>query len=388
MKKKKHVVIIGGGFGGITTAKLLSQKGYQITIVNPREEFIFTPFLAAVAGGELERTDVSCLISEIVKGPGVVYLEGLAEAPDFQNKTVQVNDTQLTYDYVVLATGAQTNFYGLPGSEHAYQCKTLDDASSLRQRVSELVSASDAPVAPVVVNVVGGGPTGVEFAFSLHELIAIEAKKVDKVAGKVRLIQGMDVLVPVFNDKIQRAALKQAEKRGIEVVLGAQANAITETGIQVGDVHYDANISIWSAGVKPATECFNESCKNDRGSVIVDATLQIKGRNSEFALGDIIVIGETRVPALAQTAMQQAKIVAANIDSLENDKQLEEYKVSVLGQLVSFGSHSGAGTIGPVTFTGIVGLLIWSAAYTTKIPCGIGRKLTIFRKLIDNTFTR
>ncbi|MEX0933612.1 MAG: NAD(P)/FAD-dependent oxidoreductase [Candidatus Paceibacterota bacterium] len=373
--KKAQVLIIGGGFGGVYAARTLLKKGFNVTLVSKTNFFIFTPLLHEVATGSLNANDVTFEYSDFFHNKNFTFFRETIVGVDFDERLVRTSDDErLSYDYLVISTGARTNFFGAKGSEHALELKTIEDAVLLKRTVVSLAQGIERDV---VVNIVGGGPTGIELAFELEEFLRAIKRRSPSLKYKVRLIHAGNSLCTTFPLSVQTYAYNEMKKEGIDVRLETTVTEIMLGGVvtSAGE-HLGGDVTVWTAGVTAQTDCVPAGYTDERGNIVVDTTLRIRGREKEFAIGDCIVEGENAIPKLAQTASKQGPVVAWNIDADAHGRELKTYVPRVRGMLLSLGKGRGAGSLFGIVFKGFLGWSIWRSAYLSKIP-GFRNKLDV-----------
>lgn len=382
--KEEHIVVIGGGFGGVYTAKGLLKRGYRVTLISKTNFFVFTPLLHEVATGSLHANDVTFEYSSFFNSPRFTFFREQITEIDKEARLVRTLDgEELNYDYLVVSTGARTNFFGTKGSELALELKTIRDAHQMKRRVVEIAQGMERDI---VINIVGGGPTGVELTLELKEFLATIKRLSPTLKYQVRLIHSGDALCPVFPEWVQQYALSRMESEGIEVMLSTMVREIKEDGVIVNEDEFiPGDLTIWSAGVTPNTEIIEARFKDDRGNVIVEKDLRIAGCDREFAVGDVISVAGEMVPKLAQTAMHQGVLVADNIHRMIEGGGMREYSVNADGQLISLGKGNGAAKIFGLRLKGLLGWIVWKGAYLSKIP-GIRNKLEVSGTWLINLF--
>lgn len=382
-----RVVIVGGGFGGVYAARALLRMGLNVTLISKTNFFVFTPLLHEVATGSLRASDITFEYSDFFNKESFTFYREEVVSADFDKQIVITADGEVVqYDYLVIATGARTNFFDIAGSEHAFGLKSIEDALGLKKKVVSLAQGIERDIA---VNVVGGGPTGVELAFELEEFLREIKKRSKSVTYQVRMIHSGDTLCPTFPESIQKYAYEQMQMEGIEVRLETTVSEITPDGIATKQGEYiEGELTVWTAGVVAETRLVPDEYKDERGRVVVDSSLAIRGRQREFAVGDVIVIGEEAIPQLAQTASRQGSIVAKNIKSSIEGVKGQRYKHSTSGALISLGKGRGAGTLFGLTFKGFIGWCIWRGAYISKIPGARNKGEVLFTWFTNLFFSR
>lgn len=287
MREKIKILIVGNGFGGIYALKNLTKlfpnkKEVEFSMIGERNYFLFTPLLHEVATGGISPLNILEPIRKILKGYLDNFYLGKAEKIDLKNKTVKINEELISFDYLVLAPGAETNFYNTPGAkEHSFTLKSINDAIRIKnhsinqiERASHVKNKEERKKMLKFV-VVGGGPTGVELATELEEFIkdtfSIYYPKEIIDDASVVLIQKNAELLPQFNKKIREKSLKVLRKKDIEVMLESEVKEVANSYIVVNNEKIFTETVIWVAGIKPAKLEFSEpvSVSHD-GRLIVD----------------------------------------------------------------------------------------------------------------------
>lgn len=264
----------------------------------------------------------------------------------------------------------------MKGVEHAYTLKSIEDAVKLKKAIISRAQNADRHVA---VTVVGGGPTGLELVFDIHQLLKDLRRKHRGTDYDVRLVHATDVFCRGGGDMVQTYISRALHRARIEVVCHAYAQAITPESVETSVGSFHSDVTVLCAGVRPNTDLFKESLHlDDQGHIPVAASLQTVEDPDIFALGDVIAIDGQPVPKLAQTAVREAPIVAHNIARLLQDNKavLKAYKPKVIGMLFSLGYGDGVGTIGPVLVKGVLAWYIWRTIYLFKTP-GLWNKLRV-----------
>lgn len=364
MKTNHPVVIVGGGFGGVYTARKLLKQNIPVLLISETNYFTFTPLLHEVATGILSRQDVIFEFASFFKNRRFSFLRGRVETVDFKKKCVHLDGKDISYDMLVLATGAGTNFYGMKGSEHAFELKSLEDAIKLKKRMIELAQGLEKNLQ---VNVIGAGPTGIELILEIKLFLDQLKKNNPDVSYYLRVIQSGDAILKAFPPGVQAHAERVLKRQGIELVLGARATEVTASQLKTDKGDFSSNLTVMAAGVKPSTACITNG-ELDRGHVCVDEFLRVEGQDHVFALGDIILQNRQMVPKLAQTAVQEARVVAENIVRTKKKKPLMPYRLKLKGMMLSLGYREGAGEVFGVTLKGILAWFIWRTVYFLKTP--------------------
>ena len=380
--KKPHVVIVGAGFGGVCTARHLmpfvEQKLIDLTIVSGTNYFLFTPLLHEVATGGLRPTSVSEPLREIFKGSSLMIYQGLVTEVDTKKQIIKIGEKEISYDYLVIATGAETNYYGITGAkENTLPLKNLSDAVAIREKI--INSFEMATMTEDLADkkrllsfaVVGGGATGVETVAELAEFVSEIRKRYYKQNKKYRLPEiavylisaGPEILKP-FNVKIRQVAEDHLREIGVNIILGVSVSSVEFGVINLdGRKTISANTIIWAGGVTPTMPKFLEDQpENVAGRLSVNQFLQMKDRDNVFVLGDIAGL-ETPLPMLAQVAVAQAKVVAKNIMAGVEELPMSSFIYKSKGNFISLGQWFAAGEIFGLTVYGKLTWWIWRTTY-------------------------
>jgi len=368
------IVIIGGGFGGVYTAKALLKKSYPVLLISETNYFTFTPLLHEVATGSLLSHDVIFEYETFFHHPAFEFVRGRVERIDRAQKRVWVDGEEMSYRYLVVATGSTTNFFKMQGTEHAYVLKDVEDAIKLKNAILSKAQDKDHHIS---VSVVGGGPTGVEIMFEVAEMLTSLRKKDPDLSFQLHLVHANEVLWGVVQASVQTYIHKAMEAVQITPVCSAFCERITPNQIVTTVGTFPSDVTIVASGVKPNTSVFaRDIILDEQGHVPVTPELQVVEDQHMFALGDIIAIDGEPVPKLAQTATREAVVVAENIHRMETKRSLRTYKPEVVGMLFSLGFGKGVGVINGITIKGVLAWWLWRTVYLFKTP-GVVNKLRV-----------
>ncbi|HVU06032.1 MAG TPA: NAD(P)/FAD-dependent oxidoreductase [Polyangiaceae bacterium] len=324
-----HVVIIGGGFGGLNAAKALRRTPVRVTVVDRENHHLFQPLLYQVAMAGLSPADIAVPIRSALSGQeNTQVLLADVTRVDLPGKAVVLESGErLSYDYLVVAVGAKTNYFGHEDwTRHALGLKTLDDAVEIRRRVllafeaAEREEDADARRRLLTFVVIGGGPTGVEIAGSLVELarfvLAKDFRRIRDERVRVVLVEATDRLLPGgFDAALATSAKGQLEELGAEVRLGTRVTGIDEHGVRLEGSVIEASTVLWTAGVRAKRLAETLGVELDRSSrVKVLEDCSIPGHPEAFAVGDVACFvpagDKSPLPGVSPVAMQQARFVA------------------------------------------------------------------------------
>jgi NADH dehydrogenase len=375
-----HVVILGGGFGGLNAARRLRRAPLTVTLVDQSNHHLFQPLLYQVATAALTGPDIAAPLRKLLRkqqNATVLMSRVLKIEPD--ERRVILEHGELRYDYLVLATGMTNNYFGHDDWEaNAPGLKTLTEALDIRARVLRAYEAAERERDPdrrkelLTFVVIGGGPTGVEMAGALAEIasrtMARDFRWFDPARDtRVVLLEGGARLLPAFSEESSRAALADLTELGVEVQTKAMVSAVDGRGVQVGEQRIDASTVVWAAGLKASPLTADLGTELDRmGRVKVAPDLTVPGRPEVFVLGDLIYLEQdgTPLPGVAQTALQSGSFAA---EQIENDvlgyPRRERFRYNDKGSMATIGRARAVAEIGRSKFDGFFAWLLWLAIH-------------------------
>jgi NADH:ubiquinone reductase (H+-translocating) len=377
-----HVVIIGAGFGGLTAAQSLKNAPVRITVVDRTNHHLFQPLLYQVAMAGLSPADIAAPIRSILRrqaNASVLLAE--AKSVDYLDHTVLVSDGEnedtLRYDYLILATGGRTSYFGHDDwAKFAPGLKSLDDAVEIRRRVLLAFECAEKEEHPqrrrelLTFVVVGGGPTGVELAGAIAELakfvLGRDFRTINPQAAQIILVEGGAAVLSSFDPPLPESARKQLMALGVDVRLGVQVTNIDENGVSIGNDRITAATVIWGAGVCATEFTGKLGVPTDRaGRVLVGPDLTLPGHRNVFAIGDMVRLEQDGkpLPGVCQTAMQMASTVARNIRSDLNGKPYVTFKYHDKGSMATIGRKAAVAQIGKIHLTGFIAWVAWLALH-------------------------
>lgn len=377
-----HVVIIGGGFGGLYCARSLRGAPVRITLVDRRNFHLFQPLLYQVATASLSPADIASPIRTILRGQknAQVWL-GEAVDVDVAARRVRLEDGAVVeYDYLVLATGATHAYFGHDEwAEDAPGLKTIDDATEIRRRfLLAFESAEREPDEAVrrrllTFIIVGAGPTGVELAGAMAEIARQVMPKdfsaIDTRTTRIVLLEGVDRVLPTYPPELSARARAQLEELGVEVRTNSMVTQIATDHVLVGDERIDANNAFWAAGVAASKLGACLGVETDRaGRVKVEPDCSVPGRPDVFVIGDLAAMTQADgrpVPGVAQGAIQMGKHVARQIARSAKSahgsapSSREPFRYFDKGDLATIGRAAAVARVGKLKLSGFVAWLIW-----------------------------
>ncbi|MGP5089777.1 NAD(P)/FAD-dependent oxidoreductase [Brachybacterium tyrofermentans] len=379
-----HVIILGGGFAGAHAVGALRDARVRVTLIDRNVYKTFQPLLYQVATAGLNPGDVTMFLRGLsLKVPNMRYRQGEVEGVDPERKVVKLDEGQkgiheLSYDYLIVANGATTTYFGTPGAEeHAMPMYTRSQALAIRDRIfSELERSSREDVRghdKLHVCIVGGGPTGVEIAGALADFrmqeLDILYPEMDPGTLQVTVLQRGDELIKEFSPKYREYAAEELKDRGVTLRLG---HGVKEVGydhvVLDDDSILESDITIWAAGVAIPDSVKDWGLPQDkRGRLSVDDYLQVKGHPGVYAAGDIAGQDEA-LPQLAQPAIQTGQAAARSIAAEVAGKPRKKFKYTDLGTMATIGRHAAIAEI-PVLggLSGAMGWAAWLGVHITKM---------------------
>ena len=383
MTHPHRVVIIGGGFAGLSTALGLRRTAVDITLVDRRNFHLFQPLLYQVATGGLSPANISAPLRSALKHQKNARVL-LADVCDFDlvNRRVILTDGMLDYETLVVATGATHHYFGNDHWESlAPGLKTIEDATEIRRRIFTAFEAAERAERPGQVQelltfvVVGGGPTGVELAGALAEIardtLTHEFRSIDPADARIVLLEGTDRVLPSYPGTLPAKTQKQLEQLGVTVRTGTVVSHIAADHVTIRAGEQTERIPtrtvLWAAGVK-ASDLSGRIASlagidTDRaGRMPVQPDLTVAGYPEVFVIGDMASLASGpggSLPGVAPVAIQQGKHVARTIRNRLQDKPTPSFRYRDLGMMATIGRHRAVAVCGPLRFSGYVAWLAW-----------------------------
>jgi len=366
---KPKVVILGGGFGGLAAARAL-YKSAEVTVVDRHNFQTFLPLLYQVSTAGLAADHVAYPIRGALRKTDIKFRMGSPISVDHKNKEVKLDSSEvLKFDHLIVALGSVSADFGIPGvNEYALGMKTVHEALTIRaeimRRFEDLCRFEDDT--KLSISVIGGGPTGVEMAGAIAELIRGPLKSDQAKAAaniQVSLIEAGPRLLPPFAPSLSERTKKDLEKLGVKVMLNTAVKAIEHRKIILKDdsVLY-SEITIWAAGVKGSDAMAQLSLPTSGNRVAVEPTMQVKNYPNVWALGDIAgAIGKDGrpLPMVAPVAIQQGKFIAKQIARLISNKPLTDFKYLDKGSMATIGRNKAIVQVRGLKIAGPIAWLIW-----------------------------
>ena len=400
-KNKKRIVILGGGFAGLECARKLeshfkNEREIEIILVSEDNFLLFTPMLPQVASGMIETRHIIMPIRTLIDK--VIFYESSVKNIDPHGKIVTLMGTSekrgisLHYDYLVIALGSQTNFFGMNDvEENAYTMKTLNDAVMLRNRIIDMLEQADNEVNPILRKsmltfvIVGGGFAGIETAGEVMDFLVDSRKyypKIQKQDIQVVVLEALPSILPGFSEKLAKFANEKLIQRGIDIRLKTAVTSFDGTEVIVKKLLDSADESeqnsiqtktlVWTAGVTPIDTIKNSIFKTERGKILVNEFLEVVDWPGVFAIGDCCQVkspdGSKPQPPTAQVAEAQAETAAHNLYSLIKNKEMKKYDYEFRGQMAVIGKRTGIASVFGMNVHGFLAWWLWRNYYLSKMP--------------------
>lgn len=399
---RPRVVIAGAGFGGLTCARALRHALVDVLLLDRRNYHLFTPLLYQVASALLDPGEIARPIRELIRPlENVEFRQAEVTGADLAGRVLQTDHGPVPYDYLVLATGSQSDYFGNRSlAQHAFGLKELDDGLTLRNRVlarfeaSRWITDPDRRRVLLTFAVVGAGPTGVELAGALSELIRLVLRKDfrDLDLGEVRvlLLEAADSLLAAFTRPLQEAARRSLEKKGVELLFGAKVEEVTAESVRLaGGREIPVGTVIWTAGVRASEVGSAIGVELGRQArVKVEPTLQLPGHPAVFVIGDLAgaTDGGRPLPMLIPVAMQEGRRVAATIAGMTANGGAREFRYKDPGIMATIGRNSAVAELGRVHLSGFLGWLMWLFVHLINVVSFRSRILVLVNWAWDYLF--
>jgi NADH dehydrogenase len=373
--QRPTVVIVGAGFGGLNAARALRRAPVKIVLIDRNNYHLFQPLLYQLATAGVSEDEIAYPVRAVFRNQENLEFR-LAEVTDvdFKNCCLQTTSGEVPYQFLILAIGSETNFFGIESvCEHGYEMKGLGDAEAIRNHSLRMLEwsnyESDRKKCDALRTfvIVGGGPTGVEYAGALSELIRLVLAKdfpflnLDQV--RVILLEMMDEVLPGFPEGLRKGAREELEKKHVQVKLGTTVTDYDgeKVTLKSGET-IRARTLVWAAGVKAerlAEKLDVEKAK--QGRIVVEKTLQLPDHPEVFIIGDVAYLEEDGkpLPMLAPVAIQQAKAAATSIQNILSGKEPEQFDYTDPGNLATIGRNYAVARIKNFKFQGFFAWVVW-----------------------------
>jgi len=399
----KHVVIIGGGFGGLNAAKALRKAAVRVTLVDRRNHHLFQPLLYQVATATLSPGDIASPIRWILRhAPNTRIWLGDVRAIDLSSRRITLEDEAIIgYDYLIVATGTSHTYFGHDEwAPHAPGLKTLEDALAIRRRIlvafeeAERQTDRERQQRLLTFVLVGGGPTGVELAGTLAEIARqtrAEFRNVDTRATRIVLIEAGPTILPSFAPALRDAARRSLARLHVEVRENTRVTGVDADGVMLGTERLDAGTVLWTAGVAASPITMTLGVPLDRaGRVVVERDLSVPGHPEAFVIGDAAAFLDKeghQLPGVAQVAMQGGTHAARTILRRIQGKPGQPFVYHDRGSMAIIGRGSAIADIRGLRFSGPIAWLAWLFLHIFEL-IGFRNRLVVMIEWATAYFTR
>ncbi len=393
--KPKRVIVLGAGFGGLAACKKLSKSGCEVTLIDRQNHHLFQPLLYQVATAGLSAPEIAQPVRDILaKRKNLRVRMEEVESIDLEGKTVRTAAWALPYDYLVIALGAVTSYFGNDAWEKfAPGLKSLEDATRIRHSIlgafetAEIIEDSDERRRLMTIVVVGGGPTGVEMAGACAELtrkvLRSNFRNIDTMDTRILLVEAAPGILNTFDWSLADYARQKLEALGVEVRLGEPIEEIGDGFVRIGGEKISCGNIVWGAGVQasPVTRALGTTL-GPGGRIPVEPDLSIPGHPEAFAIGDIASLTDAngvRVPGVAPAAMQMGKHVARQINHELRFGQPERRPFTYWdkGSMATIGRSAAVAEAGGFKMRGIIAWLAWLFIHLLLLV-GLRNRIAVF----------
>lgn len=379
---KPKVVILGGGFGGLSAAKRLSCKAVDVTLIDQRNHHLFQPLLYQVATAALTPQDVAWPVRAVFRGAkNVRVLMNSVQNVDTKKQRVHLQDgIEIPYDYLILATGAQKSYFGNDHWEQfAPALKTIGEATQIRAKIlrafelAEMEQDVEKRKELLTFVIVGGGPTGVELAGAISELahhaLAEDFRRIRSDSARIILVDGGDRVLKMFPPELSAKAQESLEKMGVEIILNVRVEDVTAEGVTYSGTFLPAKVILWGAGVQASPAAKWLDVEADRGGrIVVTDDFSVPNLPNVFAVGDTAAYtqkgAEMALPGVAPVAKQGGLFVAKLIEAkVANKRKLPTFNYKDYGNLATIGRKAAVVDFGWLKMSGFFAWVLWSLAH-------------------------
>jgi NADH dehydrogenase len=376
VKRRPRIVIVGGGFGGLFAAKSLRRADADVLIVDKSNHHLFQPLLYQVATAGLSPANIAAPIRSVLsKQKNVEVMLAEVIGVNAQVKEVLLPDRRVSYDYLILATGARHSYFDHPEwEEHAPGLKSVRDATRIRTKIllafeqAEMEKDSEAQRAWLNFVIVGAGPTGVELAGSIaelaHRVLTRDFDHINLSKTRVLLLEAAPRILPSFSEKLSKKARASLERLGVEVLEGTRVEDVQPDHVVANGVRIPTRSVLWAAGVQASHAASWLGVEPDRaGRIPVRPNCEVVGHDGVFAIGDTMSLaGEDGkpLPGVCQTAMQQGEFVGRLLmRRIAGRAEPAAFRYRDKGSLATIGRAAAVAQIGRFEFGGFLAWLLW-----------------------------
>ncbi len=387
--QRKRVLIIGGGFAGIAAARALKRADAEITLIDRRNHHIFQPLLYQVATAVLSPAEIAAPIRQLeAKQKNLSVLLAEVKAINLGARTVEaicpeIGSRKLDYDFLVIATGMRPSYFGHDEfARFAPGLKSLNDAETIRTKILsafELAESTDDEkerARQMTFVLVGGGPTGVELAASIAQLVSVTLRnnfrRIDPAKSRILLLDGGSRILPTFAEPLSGKAAKRLTKLGVEVSTGVKVEKVDDQGVIAAGVRIPSATVLWTAGVSASPVVKMLGTKTDRaGRAFVGAFMDVPEAPNVFVAGDAATMTQDGhpVPGVAQAAIQQGRFVGHVIaNRVRGHKDGRPFRYRNKGNMAVVGKNFAILEAGHWRSSGFLTWLVWAALHVLALP--------------------
>ncbi len=391
---KKNLLILGSGFAAFSCLRKLNSKHYDISVVSPRNHFLFTPLLPSTTVGTIEFRSI---IEPIRNLKHIKFYQSYCLSIDSKNKTIHCKDTDtekefdLQFDILIIAVGEVTNTYNIKGvREYAYFLKEVADARKIRIKVIDCFENASLPSLSQEERqrflhffVCGGGPTGVEFAAELNDFIEEDVKKkYPELTAQIELIliEAGKKILNSFDEKLSEYTMKIFKRQNIVIKTNSYITEVSDKYIFINDgSKFEYGLLVWATGNMPSELIKSTDFpKSKRGKIIVDGYFKVKGYDNIYCLGDCSEYETTPFPVTAQVAQQEGKYLGKSLNKIAKGAESRPFKFRDLGMLAYIGSRKALADTPQYKGSGFTTFLFWRSVYLTKLVSLKNKILVLF----------
>lgn len=396
-----RVIIIGGGFGGLQLARKLCGKAFQVVLFDRNNYHTFQPLLYQVATGGLEPDSIAYPLRKIFQEfPNVNFRFGEVLNIDTAAKSIQTSIGIMRYDYLVIATGSTSNYFGMEEVEkYSMPLKSISEALDMRslilQNLETAINYPDQKEAALNYVIAGGGPTGVELAGALGEfrkhIVPCDYPELKQQSISIYLVEGDNKVLGVMSEPSQRKAKLFLEKLGVKLLLGKRLTGFNGKEVTLSDgTIIPAKTLIWSAGVKGKLVNGLADTSILKGRILTDEYNQVKGAEDVFAIGDVAAMITDKTPngypMVAPVAIQQAENLSYNLIQLRNEGKMRAFKYKDKGSMATVGRNKAVVDLHKLKFQGALAWFAWMFVHLMSLV-GFRNRVVVFINWVWNYFS-
>lgn len=400
--ERPQVVIVGVGFGGLWALRTLAREAVDVVLIDRNNYHTFLPLLYQVAAAEIEPEAIAYPVRSLLrKTHNVRFVMADVQGVNWNARSVKADGFAIPYDFLVLAMGSTSHFFGVPGAaEHAFPLRTMSQGIALRNHILCCFERAASEADPerrrhlLTFTVVGGGPTGVEFAGALAELVYGPLRRdypaLDFNAGRIITLEAVDSLLPGLPAKLGNYALQRLQSMGVQVRLGARVNEVARDAVHLEDGTVIPTMTVvWTAGVRGVPQVAAWDLPTTRtGQVAVLPTLQVPDHPEVYVIGDLahVEVNGQPLPMVAPVAIQQGQAAAQNIIRQIAGEAPEPFHYRNRGTMVTIGRNAAVAEVFGRAFTGFLAWLLWLSVHLFNLIGFRNRLLVLINWAWDYLF--